>query len=319
MSKKPRSRVRDLAEYAAVRTIETLFSLLPTRVGLWFGRRLGSLFRLVDRGHRNIAEQNVAMGLALTPHEARQLVRKMFRNLGATFVEGLMLPAILRRSHPDDFAHLEGAEHLTAALAQGRGAIIVTAHMGNWEMGCLPASKVAGSMMAIARPMRNPLLDRNARKLRATLGTTIVDRQGAMRHVLRHLHNGGLVAMLIDQNQRSGGVFVDFFGKLASTVPTPASIALKYNVPVLAACTWRDDDGFHHHFHCDPPFELIRTGNHKADVVANTAMFTKRIEEYIRRHPDQWFWLHQRWRKRPPEELEAQNQRPVTDPSQEKP
>jgi KDO2-lipid IV(A) lauroyltransferase len=108
--------------------------------------------------------------------------------------------------------------------------------------------------------------------------------------------------MLIDQNQRQGGVFVPFFGKLASTVPSPATIALKYNVPVLAGYSYRIGNELKHCFHCDPPFELIRTGDYRADVVANTAMFTRRIEDIVRAHPDQWFWLHSRWRKRPPEE-----------------
>jgi KDO2-lipid IV(A) lauroyltransferase len=210
-----------------------------------------------------------------------------------------MLPGILRRRRLAEFSRVEGAEHLQAALARGRGAIVVTAHMGNWELGGLALAQAAGSALAIARVLRNPYIEGRTRKWREGAGLTVVGRQGALRHVMHWLQSGGCVGMLIDQNQRSGGVFVDFFGKLASTVPSPASIALKHDVPVLAACTWREGKGSFHCFRCDPPFELIRTGDHRADVVANTAQFTRRIEELIRLHPDQWFWLHDRWRKRP--------------------
>ena len=319
MSKKPRSRLRDLAEYAGVRALEVVLRLLPIGLAQWLGRRLGALFRLADRRHRLVAEHNAAWALGLSPEEARQLVRKVYRNFGATFAEGLLIPHILRRKRFADFAHIHGGEHVRAALAKGRGAILVGTHLGNWELGGLACAELADSVMAVARPLDNPLLDRHMRTLREQLGQTIVERRGAMRRVLRHLRAGGLVVMLIDQNQRRGGVFVDFFGKLASTVPTPASIALKHDVPVLAASAWRADSGFVHHFRYDPPFDLIRTGDREADIVANTALFTKRIEESVRSHPDQWFWLHRRWRRRPPEELDPQNLAPTTEDEQEEP
>jgi len=305
VSKKRRSRARDIAEYIYMVGVERLVRLLPIGAHLRVGRLLGALTRLADRPHRRVAEHNAAWALGLSPDEARALVRRVYRNVCTNFVEDLMLPKILRKMKLTDFSRIEGAEHLKAALARGRGAIVVTGHFGNWELAGRALALVAGSVLAVARTMRNPLVEARARRFREEGGLRVIGREGALRHVLAHLRAGGCVAMLIDQNQRKGGVFVPFFGKLASTVPSPASIALKYDVPVLAGYTYREGDRLFHCFHCDPEFELIRTGDYRADVVANTAIFTKRIEEFVRRHPDQWFWLHSRWRKRPPEEKEA--------------
>ena len=305
MPRKRHSRVRDLAEYAFMRAIEAASWPIPVRLGLWLGRVLGTLTWLTARRVRAVAESNAMGALGLSRKEASRLVHRVCKNFGANFVEDLMLPRILRRKSLRDFSHVEGEEHLHAALAKGRGAIMVTGHFGNWELAGLALAHVMGEAMAVARPLANPYVEAHALAWRKKAGLTIVTRRGALRHVIRHLQAGGCAAMLIDQNQRSGGVFVDFFGRPAATVPSPAMLALKYDVPVLMGYSWRQGRGSFHCFRCDPPFELIRTGDYQADVAANTALFTRRIEEIIRERPDQWFWLHSRWRKRPPGEAHA--------------
>ncbi len=305
MSKKRPNPIRVVAEYAYMVGVERLVRLLPIGAHLRLGSFLGRLTRLADRWHRRVAEGNAAWALGLSPQEARELVRRVYRNVCTNFVEDLMLPKILKRMKLDDFSVVEGADILQAALARGKGAIVVTGHFGNWELAGRALAHAAGSATVVARTLSNPLVEARARRFREQGGLTVIGRDGALRKVLAHLRAGGCVAMLIDQNQRAGGVFVPFFGKLASTVPSPASIALKYDVPVLAGYTYRIGKELKHCFHCDPPFELIRTGDYRADIVANTALFTKRIEDFVRRHPDQWFWLHSRWRKRPPEERAA--------------
>ena len=294
-----------VAEYLYMVGVERLVRLLPIGAHLRLGRFLGRLTRLADRGHRRVAEQNAAWALGISPKEAGDLVRRVYRNVCTNFVEDLMLPKILKRKKLEDFSRIEGAEHLKAALAKGKGAIMVTGHFGNWELAGRVLAHAAGGALVVARTLSNPLVEARARRFREGGGLKVIGREGALRHVLNHLRAGGCVAMLIDQNQRAGGVFVPFFGKLASTVPSPASLALKYGAPVLAGYTYRIGNELRHCFHCDPAFELIRTGDYRADVVANTALFTKRIEDFVRQHPDQWFWLHSRWRKRPPEELRA--------------
>lgn len=302
--RKRRSRFRNVAEYVTIRGVELVFAAMPIRMAMWLGRVLGLYLRLWDRRHRTVAEENAARALGLSPPDAKRFVRKVYANLGITLVEGLIVPHILRRRAISEFCKFEGSEHLRAALDQGKGLIVVTAHMGNWEFGGFAAAEITGSVLAVARAMDNPLLERNARRLRERMHQEVVDRRkAALRAVVTRLKEGGCVAMLIDQNHRRGPVYVPFFGRLAATVPSPASLALKYDIPVIAACGWREPGRFFHHFHCDPPFELIRTGDQKADVEANTALFTRRIEEFIRRHPEQWLWLHNRWKKRPPDEV----------------
>jgi len=306
---KRRNRVRVIAEYLYMVGVERLVRLLPIGWHLRLGRFLGRLTRLADRWHRRVAEANAAWALGLSPQEASDLVRRVYRNVCTNFVEDLMLPKILKRMTLEDFSVIEGEEHLKAALAKGKGAIMVTGHFGNWELAGRVLAHAAGGALVVARTQSNPLIEERARRFREGGGLQVAGREGALRKVLNHLRAGGCVAMLIDQNQRAGGVFVPFFGKLASTVPSPASLALKHDVPVLAGYTYRIGHELRHCFHCDPPFELIRTGDYRADVVANTALFTKRIEGFVRQHPDQWFWLHSRWRKRPPEELPAAGRR----------
>ena len=305
MARKRRSRLRDLAEYALVRGTELALRPMPRRLALRIGRALGRLACLVDRRHRVVAVENAAAALGLSPAEARGFVRRVYANVGATAVECLLLPHDLRRKSIGQLARVEGAERLRAALERGKGAIIITGHIGNWEINGLAVASECGSLLSVARELDNPLLEEHLRRVRERLGQEVVDRHGALRRVVRHLRANGVVAMLIDQNQRRDGVFVDFFGRLASTVPSPARIALRYGVPVLPACGHRTEDGRTHLVRIEPPVELIRTDDLEADVVANTALFTRRIEGFVREHPDQWFWLHSRWRKRPRAEKRA--------------
>ena len=302
MSHRKRTRLRLIGEYATMRLVELLLWPLPVSAGLWIGRRRGSLARLIDRRHRVVAEANVRRALGLGPAEARALVHRLYQNMGANTTEDLMRARTLRHWSLTDFSEIEGREHIQAALAKGRGAIVITAHLGNWELGGFGIAHMAGSVLVVARELSNPYVEAYLQRWRKQAGLEVADRRGALRHVVRRLPEGGCVAMLIDQNQRRGGVFVPFFGRLASTVPSAASIALKYDVPVLTGYTYRVGTGAFHCVHMDPPFELIRTGDHEADVVANTAQFTRRLEEVIRRHPDQWLWLHSRWKRRPPGE-----------------
>ena len=305
MAKQPRSRLRDLGEYLFVRATECLLWPLPLSGIRAFGRFMGWLTWRLDRRHRVVAEENAAWALGLGPAEARKLVRRVYRNSGMTSAECLMLPHILRRYRIADLSRYEGVEHLKKALAKGRGVIFLTAHIGNWELGGLAlAEQSGGKLLSIARTLDNPLLERHLSRIRHQLGQTVVDRKGALRHIIQAVRAGGVVGLLIDQNQRKDGVFVDYFGRLASTTPSAAVIALRYDVPVIAGYAVRGADG-KFEMHCDPPFELIRTGDTEKDVLANTAMFTQRIEEWVRRFPDQWAWLHSRWRTRPEEEKRA--------------
>lgn len=307
---KPRSRLRNVAEYAGIRAIELALRLLPFRWAVACGRRLGRLACVLDRRHRVVAEENAAWALGLGPAEARRFVRRVYSNVGATAIECLLLPHLVRRGRFSAISRCEGIENIHAALAKGKGAIVITAHVGNWEFSGLAVARAVGSLLSVARQLDNPLLDAYFLRTRAQLGQEIVDREGALRRVVRHLRGNGIVAMLIDQNQREGGVFVDFFGRLASTVPSPARIALKYDVPVMLGYGRRTEDGSHVS-RISSALELIRTGDIEADVVANTALFTRGIEEVVRDCPDQWLWLHSRWRKRPPEEKKAKTAAPA--------
>ena len=294
-------RLYHFAEFAFLRLVQGILALMPLRAGLAVGRGLGLLARVFDHKHRRYAEENAARALGISAQEARALIRQVYKNIGANAAEDLMLGRILRKKSVAELCTIEGREHLEAALAQGRGVLMLTGHFGNWELGGLVTAHLVGHVLAVARELGNPLLWEYTQRWRERAGLEVVGRRAAARRLVRHLKQGGKVLMLIDQNQRQGGVFVDFFGKLASTVPTPARLALRYDVPVLMGYIRRVGNGSQHHAKIEP-VEVIRTGDFEADVVANTARFTKKIEQFVREHPDQWFWLHRRWHKRPPSE-----------------
>jgi KDO2-lipid IV(A) lauroyltransferase len=196
------------------------------------------------------------------------------------------------------FVTFEGRAHIDRALAQGNGAIILTGHVGNWEL--LAASLVANGypLSAIARQLRSKRLDALVRAYRKKAGYSSIDRDKSVRSALRCLKRNELLGILADVDTRTEGIFVDFFGRPAYTPYGPVAIALKTGAALLPTFIIRQPDESHRVI-VEPPLSLQQSGNPQHDLVVNTQKFTKVIESYVRRYPEQWIWMHERWKTQP--------------------
>jgi Kdo2-lipid IVA lauroyltransferase/acyltransferase len=205
---------------------------------------------------------------------------------------------------PDEvlaLAEWEGAEHMEAAQAAGRGALAITAHFGNWEYHGLAHGLRFGPIAVVARPLDNPQLDARLCAFRTAVGNRVIYKSRALRQVLQSVRSGGTVAILIDQNvQLQDGIFVDFFGRPAATTTVAAAVALKTGCALLPSRAEARPGGGYRLVY-DPPVEVVRTGDHQADIARVTQALTKRIESWVRHTPEQWLWIHKRWKTQPPQ------------------
>ena len=279
--------------------------MIPRRAVFPLGRALGNLVMVLSPRHRRIAMDNLrlAFGGEKSELELRVIARGFHHNLAAGLLEFLRMPA-MSAEEIEATNILQGTEHIDQALARGHGAILISAHYGNWEtMGARLALGGYQPLNVIVRNQRDQEVTELLMGLRRGGGLRVIPRDGAIRECRRRLAKNEVVAMLIDQNAGERGVFVDFFGKLASTVAGPAILARRTRAAIIPLFCVRQPDRTQV-AEIYPPVETQRTDDVEADVIANTAIFTKIIEHAIRRHPDHWFWIHRRWKARPPWERE---------------
>ena len=298
-------KVVQFLEYAAVLVFTSPFYLLPHKTALRGGELIGKLlFRLLP-SRREIGLKNlrIAFGDELSDEKREEILRTTFTNLGKTMVETLRMPKISREELLEK-VEIVGEEHCQAAMAKGRGLIYLTGHMGCWEFSSHAYSAAGYRANTVMRPLDNPFLNDEICKRRMMFGNKLIYRGNGLKQILSALKKGERVGILMDQNTlRSKGIFVDFFGKPACTIPVIAIVALRYNVPVVPGFIVRT--GFDtHRLVFGPEIEIERSGDRQKDIAANTAKFNTIIEDVIRQYPDQWFWIHNRWKTRPPEEIE---------------
>jgi KDO2-lipid IV(A) lauroyltransferase len=291
-----RPRLKHRIEYAAVRRFLRSLESRPLDEALERGARLGRLWHALDRGHRRLATENIRLGLGLGQAAAERTARACFENIGRTLAE-----FAIAGSRPGEVLarmELEGVEHLRAALEQGRGVLLVSGHCGNWELlGARVAREVP--LTNLARAMANPLVDAAVAARRVAAGVRTVDARNAAREVLRTLRRGEAVGVLLDQSAlRSERVFVPFLGRPAATNVGLAMLALKSGAPVLPAFSARGADGRHRAW-IGAPIPPAAAGGREERMGVMTARYTAAIEGQVRRHPDQWFWVHNRWKRGP--------------------
>jgi KDO2-lipid IV(A) lauroyltransferase len=281
-----------------------LVSLIPLRPSLAFARFAGWVFYHLDGLHYRIARQNLdqAYGDELTGGEKDRIIRGACQNLAMNFFETLHAYKHARKGSPVPFVELAGKEHLDRARAEGKGIIICTGHLGNWEM--VPVGLKIGGLEGTSpvAPLRNPRLNLYLKRVREVLGHEILMKRGAFRTLHRRLRDGNAIGILVDQNRRRSAVFVDFFGRKAATVGSVALLALRTGSPILIVYDRRMPGKPRHVVRCLEPMLPVRTADTDADVRRVTQEFTLKLEEAIRERPEQWLWQHRRWRTRPPEE-----------------
>jgi KDO2-lipid IV(A) lauroyltransferase len=270
-------------------------------MALRIGAMLASLLCVVLRKQRRIAFTNLRIAFPEKGEpERRALLRRSCRNLGRVAAEFCHLRRLTAESVVD-YVRFQDPAAWRKAIADCRGgAIVLTAHFGNWELLAYAHGLLGYPVTIVHRPLRNPLVDRFINNVRTRAGTRHVRKKAAARDALRALRGGELVVIPSDQNQtRRFGVFVNLFGVPASTTPGAARLAMHAGVPVVPAFLVRDGETDRHQLVVLPAIELSRTGDREADIVASTQRCSDAIERMLRQYPEQWIWFHKRWRTRP--------------------
>lgn len=282
---------------ALLKFFSWLFAVLPLPAALACGRGLGRLFGLVVARGRTRAMENLARCFPeRPPAERRAIMWGMFANLGMNTVEMLRWLGG-REQELKARIRLEDRADIRAVLEQGGGAGILTAHLGNWDlMGLWAASRFP--LTIVSKEIKHEALNRYWMEKRAAAGVKIVAAHHSYRQCLRALKANGCLGFILDQNMiRREGIFVDFFGRPACTTPGLAMLAAHARAPVLPVFMLREADGRH-------VVRILPALPPPADrrpetLAAATQQYTKIIEDVIRTHPDQWIWMHRRWRTQP--------------------
>jgi len=246
--------------------------------------------------HRLIALHNLRC--AFPEKDMEELIRiakGVYRNLAITMAEFFSMPYITRENL-HEWLELEGLEHFEAGIAQGKGLLTIIAHFGNWELMPVTAPFFLKSGYIVYRPLDSPVLDNMVEYVRTINGNVMVMKGGSGKRILELLKENHPIAILGDQNVAAReGVFVNFFGRPACTGVGLAVLALRSGAPVLPMFMARQKSG-KYKFILKPLVEISRTGDYEKDLLENTQRFTKVVEDVVREYPDQWFWIHQRWK-----------------------
>jgi len=283
--------------YRILRLFVRGLSRIPFPVVQFTGKMLGTLAFLVPMSRKSVALDNLkqSFGPDLNEQKARRLLRKVYIHFGQMFFE---LPHVLNL-HPgklDRYVVFESEEHFAEALKKGKGVLVLTGHLGNWEMKSVAVAARFGNCAVVARPMDFEPLEKLMSDLRSRYGTQIIPKQRSMRRLLTGLAQNKMIGILLDQNvDWYEGAFVNFFGRPACTNKGLALVALKTGAPVVPLFSARAKDG-RYRVVIAKEVDLIRTGDKLRDVEENTALFTSIIERQVRDHPEQYFWFHKRWK-----------------------
>ncbi len=292
-------------EFAGLYLVFLLGRVLPRRSFVAIGRAIGYFVHDVLKVRREVARTNLAVAFPQRgATEIAELARESYGQLGGSLLEFCSLPKL----GPEDLrecVEFEGLEHIDRLRAEGSGAMLVTAHFGSWELfGAAFVARGYDTTFFVKR-QKNPLVADLQDELRRAAGIEIAtEGAGVAKAVLRALRRGHLVGILPDQDARRHGVFVDFLGKVASTYKGPAFFAYRANVPIIPAYVRRLENGNHRGTVLEPIYpDLSRT--QEEEVFRLTQAYTDRMNDWIRRYPEHYFWVHRRWKTPPPEDLTA--------------
>ena len=292
--------MREALEYAIVWTLLKSMGALPRGVARQAGAALGGLAwwampRLKRTGLRNLQLAYTDMPSA----ERRRVLRVVYRQLGWQLGEFCQMPRYTRENTRNLFRY-EGLEHYLAARQRGRGVLIVTGHLGAWELSSFWHSLMGHPMTMVIRRLDNARVDRMVNAIRCMHGNRVVHKDDFARGLLVAMRQGDTVGILMDTNMTPPqGVFVPFFGVLACTASGLARVALRTGAAVLPGFLVWEAAEEKYVLRFGPEIVLQQTGDDERDVLENTSRFTAAIEEFVRQYPDQWLWVHRRWKTRP--------------------
>jgi KDO2-lipid IV(A) lauroyltransferase len=291
-----RRRLEFVLVWAAVK----LLSLTPRSVARSIGAFIGRLALLLTPRLAGVGDLNLRLAFPeKSAAERQQILRKLYRNLGWLLAEFCQMP----RYTPETtrrFIRYEGLEHYLAARDEGKGVLILTGHLGAWELSSFYHSLMGYPMSIVIRRLDNPLVDSLVNHIRCLHGNQVLHKDDFARGLLASMRRGETVGILMDTNMTPPqGSFVDFFGQSACTGSGLARIAMKTGARVLPGFLLWEEATQQYVLRFGAPLCVATSPDVEADAIANTALFTKVIEDYVRQYPDQWLWVHRRWKTRP--------------------
>jgi KDO2-lipid IV(A) lauroyltransferase len=277
-----------------------VFAVLPRDAARALGAAIGALLYRVLGRLRGVGQRNLELAFPEIDAEQRdRLLREEFRSLGWQLAEFPRMARLTRES-ASQYIRYEGLENYLAARDKGRGVLVLTGHMGAWELSSFFHSLMGYPMSMVIRRLDNPLVDELVNGVRSMHGNRVLHKDDFARGLLTAMHRGETVGILMDTNMTPPqGVFVPFFGVEACTASGLARVALRTKAAVLPGFLLWEASEQRYVLHFGEELVLERTGDGEKDIVANTALFTVTLETWIRRYPGQWLWVHRRWKTRP--------------------
>jgi KDO2-lipid IV(A) lauroyltransferase len=295
--------MRQRLEYAAAWPFIKILGILPRPLARAAGIGLAWVVYLLHVRLRQVGMRNLAMAFPeKTEAERARILRGEFASLGRQLAEVCHFPKYTREN-VEQVVLYDGFENYARARERGKGVLFLTAHFGGWELSAFAHSLHGHWMHVVSRAMDNGYLDRLIQQYRTMHGNRTVDKDDFVRGLLAAMKAGEVVGILMDTNMTPPqGIFVDFFGIPACTASGLARIALRTDAAVVPTFTIWDAELGKYRLRFDPALELVRTGELEEDIRLNTQKLTSIIEEYVRKYPEQWLWVHRRWKTRPPGE-----------------
>jgi KDO2-lipid IV(A) lauroyltransferase len=298
---KPRSRSIDYVVYLTVRLFVCVIQALPVETACTLSGLLAWFIHRIDRRHRGVAKDNLthAFGGGLTDAQRERLVTNVYRHFCQVLMEIIHLPRRLHAHNWRRCVELKGGRQLVDCLLSDRPLLIVTGHYGNWEMAGYTLGLLGFGSYAVARPLDNPYLDDFLHRFRQRTGQKILAKKGDFYQMRRILSEGGVLATLADQDAGERGLFVDFFGRPASTHKAIALLALEHRVPILVVLARNVGAPLRYEVVAEELILPEEYENQGDAVRVITQRFTSALERGVRRAPEQYLWLHRRWKHQP--------------------
>lgn len=298
----PRPTFRQRLEYFAASGILTLLGWLPRPLARALCTGLAALSYWLWPRLRRVGFFNLRL---VFPEKSEREIRKvlfgLFQNLGRMLADFAYFPR-LNRGNIERLIIYDGFENYARAQSQGKGVLFLTAHFGNWELSSFAHGVYGYPCNYVVRQLDNPLIDALIERYRSRSGGRAIEKTRLGAQALRAFKKSEAVGILMDQNMLPGeGSFVDFFGRPACTTTAPARLARRMGAPIVLGLVIWDSKQKKYTLRFDP-VEWIKREDAEEEILANTANFTRLIEDYVRRYPDHWLWVHRRWKTRPPGE-----------------
>ena len=289
-------------QYQLIKALSRAVCRCPV-LGLPLSGLVGQVaYRVVNKRRRRTAEDSIRRGLAVDGVAARRIFKRSMTRFGPMFVEVLSLPRLCRQG-VNGAVRFAGEENLADALAEGKGVVLATAHTGNWELQGAALAQSGFPMAVVVQRQKNTAMDRFINEYRTLAGMRIIYKHQILE-MARALKSGQVLGLLMDQDAHKDGVFVDFFGRPASTPGGAAVLARLTGAPIVPSFItahgyWR------HTVIVYPPLHVQKTADKEADIRRVTQRLTKIIETHVRQYPEEWFWAHYRWKTPPPADWSA--------------